>query len=89
MKLFIIATSHLRYKGCTAAKTHSMNPSLFDSINEKGRAEWGTFNAVRSDKVSPGVFRVKVAERKVPQYGTVIPIRKFTKPHQLFPKAAH
>lgn len=60
--------------------------SLFSIPQEKGAAEWGTFEAVRETK--PGAFRVASSPLQ-PQRNSVVAVRRYRTPHQLFPRPAH
>lgn len=61
--------------------------SLFDRQEGKGSAEWGAFDAVQGDR--SGMFRVVSPIPQQPRYANVVHIRRYRKPHQLFPKPAH
>ncbi len=50
--------------------------SLFSSPQEKGRSEWGTFNAVRNDTV--GAYRVATPRKhETPRYPNTVHISRY------------
>lgn len=63
------------------------NLSLFDRQDAKGSAEWSAFDTVQGDH--SGMFRVATPIPHQPRYTNTVPIRRYRKPHQLFPKPAH
>jgi hypothetical protein len=63
--------------------------SIFHRPQEKGSNEWVTFDVARRDRVRPGMFRVEQPAKKQTKRGTVVPVPKYKKPHEIFPRPAH